>query len=144
MVIGVIGRVSVIEVEHLAKSYGPITALVDVSFAVEQGEIFGILGPNGAGKTTTVECIQGLRAPDAGRIRVLGLDPERRKRQLRRRVGAQLQESALPDRITVREALDLFSSLSGGDADWRSRANCSSRCGCCRGPAPLPASWGQG
>lgn len=114
----------VIEVEHLARSYGPSSAVRDVSLAVEQGEIFGVLGPNGAGRTTTVECLQGLRAPDAGRLRVLGLDPQRQRGERRRRVGSQLQESALPDRMRVWEALDLFSSLaSGGGAEWRSIAS---------------------
>jgi ABC-2 type transport system ATP-binding protein len=82
-----------------------------VSFSVEEGEIFGILGPNGAGKTTTVEAIAGLRAPDSGEIRVLGLDPRRDRDQLRALVGVQLQESELPDRLTVREALSLFASF---------------------------------
>ena len=66
---------TILEVEHLAKSYGDFVAVEDVSFAVEEGEIFGILGPNGAGKTTTVECLQGLRKSDGGQARVLGLDP---------------------------------------------------------------------
>jgi ABC-2 type transport system ATP-binding protein len=108
-----------VEVEHLTKRYGDTVAIEDVSFAVAPGEIFGILGPNGAGKTTTVECLQGLRQPDGGRIRVLGLDPARQTSQLRRRIGSQLQESALPDRIKVWEALDLFSSLAPNGKDWR-------------------------
>jgi ABC-2 type transport system ATP-binding protein len=109
----------VIEVEHLWKRYGSTVAVEDVSFEVQQGEIFGIIGRNGAGKTTTVECLEGLRSPDAGRIRVLGLDPQRNSRELRRRIGCQLQESALPDRIRVREALDLFASVVPGGADPR-------------------------
>ncbi len=111
-----------IEVEHLAKRYGEHVAVRDVSLAVAPGEIFGILGPNGAGKTTTVECLQGLRAPDAGRVRVLGLDPAAETGAVRRRIGSQLQESALPDRMRVWEALDLFASLSatrGPGSDWR-------------------------
>jgi ABC-2 type transport system ATP-binding protein len=107
----------VIEVEHLGKRYGSTVAVEDVSFEVQEGEIFGIIGPNGAGKTTTVECLEGLRSPDAGRVRVLGLDPQRNPRELRRRIGCQLQESALPDRIRVREALDLFASVVPGGAD---------------------------
>ena len=83
------------------------------------GEIFGLLGPNGAGKTTTVECVQGLRTHDAGTVRVLGLDPHTDAAALRSQVGAQLQESALPARIRVAEALDLFSSLQPGGPDWR-------------------------
>ncbi|HEY9376042.1 MAG TPA: ABC transporter ATP-binding protein, partial [Jiangellaceae bacterium] len=84
---------------------------------VTRGEIFGLLGPNGAGKTTTVECLQGLRRPEGGRLRVLDLDPQTQSAELRGRVGGQLQESALPDRMKVWEALDLFSSLSPSGAD---------------------------
>ena len=109
---------SVIEVRHLAKLYGSYVAVEDISLSVEQGEIFGILGPNGAGKTTTVECLQGLRKADKGELRVLGLDPTRQAGELRRRIGSQLQESALPDRIKVWEALDLFSSLIPGGPPW--------------------------
>jgi ABC-2 type transport system ATP-binding protein len=81
---------------------------------VAEGEIFGLLGLNGAGKTTVVECIQGLRRPDSGRVTVLGLDPQSDTRELRKLIGSQLQESALPDRIKVWEALDLFSSFGSG------------------------------
>jgi ABC-2 type transport system ATP-binding protein len=109
----------VIEVNNLRKSYGGRVAVQDVSFEVRQGEIFGLLGRNGAGKTTTVECLQGLRRSDGGRIRVLGLDPHRHTQQLRRRIGSQLQEAALPDRLRVWEALDLFASLAPGGSDWR-------------------------
>jgi ABC-2 type transport system ATP-binding protein len=109
----------VIEVEGLTKSYGATSAVEGVSFQVGEGEIFGILGPNGAGKTTTVEILQGLRSPDGGLVRVLGLDPARQTHQLRRRIGSQLQESALPDRIKVWEALDLFASVTPGAADWQ-------------------------
>lgn len=93
---------------HLSKRYGSLVAVDDVSFEVEVGEIFGIVGPNGAGKTTIVECLQGLRRPDGGDLSVLDLDPHAEPRALRRRIGSQLQESALPDRIKVWEALDLF------------------------------------
>ncbi|MBM3155910.1 MAG: ABC transporter ATP-binding protein [Chloroflexi bacterium] len=110
---------TVIKVENLRKTYGATVAVDDISFAVNKGEIFGILGPNGAGKTTTVECLQALRRPDSGRIRVLGLDPRTEAQALRRRIGSQLQESALPDRIKVWEALDLFASLSPGESDWQ-------------------------
>ncbi len=109
----------VITVGHLRKTYGDTPAVDDVSFTVEAGEIFGILGPNGAGKTTTVECLQGLRHADAGQLDVLGLDPRRQTAQLRRRIGAQLQDSALPERIKVWEALDFFSSVGRGGGDWR-------------------------
>lgn len=107
----------VIEVAGLRKTYGPVVAVDDVSFAVAEGEIFGILGANGAGKTTAVECIQGLRRPDAGRIRVLGVDATNR-RHLAALVGSQLQSSALPDRLQVREAIELFAApgaISTGD-----------------------------
>jgi ABC-2 type transport system ATP-binding protein len=109
----------VIEVKQLKKAYGSLVAVKDVSFEVAEGEIFGLLGPNGAGKTTTVECLQGLRSPDGGQIRVLGLDPQADKQALRRLIGSQLQESALPDRIQVWEALDLFGSFTEGSLDWR-------------------------
>ena len=103
---------SILSVHELRKTYRDLVAVADVSFEVEEGEIFGILGPNGAGKTTTVECIQGLRSFSEGTVSVLGLDPRRHAVELRRRIGSQLQESALPDRIKVWEALDLFGSLS--------------------------------
>src|SRR3954447_6808648 len=104
---------SIVEIEHLAKSYGDVTAVADVSLRVEEGEIFGILGPNGAGKSTTVEILAGLRSPDAGRLRVLGLDPPRDGEPLRPQVGVQLQESALPDKLRVGEALGLYASFYG-------------------------------
>jgi ABC-2 type transport system ATP-binding protein len=109
----------VIEVDNLRKRYGDRVAVEDVSFSVERGEIFGIVGPNGAGKTTTVECVEGLRTPDGGSISVLGLDPRRDGAELRHRVGAQLQESALPDRMRVGEALDLYASFYPRPADHR-------------------------
>jgi ABC-2 type transport system ATP-binding protein len=103
-----------ITVDGLAKSYGDFDAVKGVSFTVEDGEILGILGANGAGKTTTIECIQGLRPMDGGSITVLGLDPQNEVRLLRDRIGSQLQDSALPDRIKVWEALDLFASADSG------------------------------
>ena len=107
----------VIEVDDLVKEYGSHRAVDGVSFTVEQGEIFGILGPNGAGKTVTVECVEGLRTPDSGRISVLGLDPVRDGRELKQLLGAQLQESSLPDRMRVEEALDLYGSFYRDPAD---------------------------
>lgn len=98
----------VVEVNGLLKTYGPHRAVDEVSFSVQRGEIFGILGSNGAGKTTAVECAQGLRRPDAGSVRVLGRDPISEGQALRGRIGSQLQESQLPDRLKVREALRLF------------------------------------
>jgi ABC-2 type transport system ATP-binding protein len=110
---------SIIYVQNLRKTYGKTVAVDDISFEVDEGEIFGLLGPNGAGKTTTVECLQALRRPDSGHIRVLGLDPLTQAQALRRHVGSQLQESALPDRIKVWEALDLFASVAPEPLDWR-------------------------
>ncbi|MEH1124279.1 ABC transporter ATP-binding protein [Micromonospora sp. CPCC 206061] len=110
---------AIIAVENLHKRYGDKVAVDDVSFAVEEGEIFGILGPNGAGKTTTVESVTGLRRPDRGSITVLGLDPRRDRAELRQRVGVQLQQSRLQDKITVAEALSLYSSYYRRPADWR-------------------------
>jgi ABC-2 type transport system ATP-binding protein len=109
----------VISIHNLRKTYGKLVAVDDVSFEVARGEIFGLLGPNGAGKTTTVECLQALRQPDSGTMNVLGLDPRTQAHELRRRIGSQLQESALPDRLKVWEALDLFASLAPVPVDWR-------------------------
>jgi ABC-2 type transport system ATP-binding protein len=110
---------AVIEVRGLRKEYGRTVAVADVSFEVESGEIFGLLGPNGSGKTTTVECLQGLRRADAGRLRVFGLDPATDAMKLRRLIGSQLQDSALPDRLRVGEALELFAAISPGGPPWR-------------------------
>ncbi|WP_432827722.1 ABC transporter ATP-binding protein [Dactylosporangium sp. CA-092794] len=109
---------NVITVTELRKRYGGRNVVDGVSFTVGEGEIFGILGPNGAGKTTTVECIAGLRRPDGGAISVLGLDPRRDRAELRHRLGMQLQESHLPDRLTVAEALELYATFYRDPADW--------------------------
>ena len=100
-----------IEVSGLRKCYGRTVAIDAVSFDVHDGEIFGLIGPNGAGKTTTLECTEGVRTPDAGRITVLGLDPARDAYRLQQRVGVQLQEAQLQKRIKVREAVALWASL---------------------------------
>ncbi|MGA4986079.1 ATP-binding cassette domain-containing protein [Streptomyces cellulosae] len=110
---------SVIDLTDLRKAYGGRTAVDGVSFSVNEGEIFGILGPNGAGKTTTVECVEGLRAPDAGRVRVAGLDPVADHAEVTRVLGAQLQQSELQPKLTVREALELYASFHPRPADWR-------------------------
>jgi ABC-2 type transport system ATP-binding protein len=110
---------AVVDVRALHKRYGAKVAVDDISLQVAEGEIFGILGPNGAGKTTTVECIEGLRAPDGGEISVLGLHPRRDRAALRQVLGAQLQDSQLPDRLRVGEALELYSSFYSRPADWR-------------------------
>jgi ABC-2 type transport system ATP-binding protein len=109
---------NVIEVHDIVRQYDGRVAVDGVSFDVEEGEIFAILGPNGAGKTTTVESIAGLRTPDSGTIRVLGLDPRHDRATLRQRVGVQLQESQLPEQLRVREALDLYASFYERPADW--------------------------
>ncbi|MEV4620167.1 ABC transporter ATP-binding protein [Asanoa sp. NPDC049573] len=108
---------AVIEVRQLHKRYGDKVAVEDVSFTVAEGEIFGILGPNGAGKTTTVECVEGLRRADGGTIRVLGLDPVRDRAALTQRLGVQLQDAQLPERLRVGEALDLYRSFYDQPAD---------------------------
>ncbi|WBQ06634.1 ABC transporter ATP-binding protein [Kribbella sp. CA-293567] len=104
-------------VNHLRKAYGPTVAVDNVSLTVRTGEIFGILGPNGAGKTTTVESIAGLRTPDAGTVRVAGLNPAKRRTEITSLVGVQLQAGELPDRIKAREALELYASFYPNPAD---------------------------
>ena len=100
-----------IRVHELRKRYGDVVAVDGVSFEVEPGQVFCLLGPNGAGKTTTIECLEGYREPDSGDIRVLGLNPRTEERQLRKRIGVQLQEASLPARLKVWETLKLFAAL---------------------------------
>jgi ABC-2 type transport system ATP-binding protein len=107
----------VISVQNLVKRYGRFVAVNDVSFSIKKGEIFGIIGPNGAGKTTTVECISGLRVPDSGSIDVFGISPQKERNKIREFVGVQLQESALPPRIKVGEAVNLFASFYSNPLD---------------------------
>ncbi len=107
-----------VTVRGLRKRYGATVAVADVSFDVAGGEIFGLLGPNGSGKTTTVECLQGLRRPDEGTLSVFGFDPRAEPAQVRRVVGSQLQDSALPEQLRVWEALRLFSMISPGGPPW--------------------------
>lgn len=99
---------AVIEVQDLRKSYNGLAAVAGISFNVEAGEIFGLLGPNGAGKTTTLECLEGLRKPDSGTLRVAGIDPVQQPRHLANAIGVQLQSSGMPDSITVGEAMKLL------------------------------------
>ncbi len=108
----------VIEVRNLHKAYDGVPAVEDVSFSVEEGEIFGIIGPNGAGKTTTIESVIGLRKPDGGSVSVLGMDPQSEARRLGNRIGTQLQEAALPERMKVWEALDLYASFYEQTVPW--------------------------
>ena len=119
---------NVIEVHNLQKSYGQTVAVDGVSFSVQKGEIFSIVGPNGAGKTTTIETIIGLREADSGQISVLGLDPQKDARELGNRIGTQLQQAALPDRMKVWEALDLYASFYERTIPWE----------------PLLEQWGLG
>jgi ABC-2 type transport system ATP-binding protein len=109
----------VVQVKKLCKTYGATIAVDEVSFEVREGEIFGMVGPNGAGKTTTIECLEGLRKPDRGTVRVLGVDPQRESQTLREHTGMQLQQSNLPDHMKVWEALDLYSSFYPKAADWK-------------------------
>ena len=109
----------VIEVTGLTKRYGGQAVVDGISFHVDRGEIFGILGPNGAGKTTAVECMEGLRQRDAGEVRILGLDPRTDGHRLHQRIGVQLQETRLQDKLKVREALELYASFYPHPADWR-------------------------
>jgi len=110
---------TIVKVDGLRKTYGKTAAVDGVSFDVSEGEIFGMVGPNGAGKTTTIECLEGLRKPDQGTVRVLGLDPLSDNQSLRLQTGMQLQESNLPDRMKVWEALDLYASFYPTAVDWK-------------------------
>ncbi|HEU0103835.1 MAG TPA: ABC transporter ATP-binding protein [Mycobacteriales bacterium] len=103
----------VVTVRGLRKAYGGRVVVDDLDLDVGAGEVVGLIGANGAGKTTTVECLQGLRQPDAGSVRVLGLDPLRDATALRPLVGVQLQDSALPERLRVGEAVELFARRRG-------------------------------
>jgi len=107
-----------VEVTEIRKQYSQVRAVDGVSFTIDESEIFGVVGPNGAGKTTTIECLEGLRRLDAGEVRVLGLDPQRDGQELRERIGVQLQESALPSRLRVWEALELFAAFYRRSIDW--------------------------
>jgi ABC-2 type transport system ATP-binding protein len=102
---------TVIEVVGLRKTYGNVIAVDDVSFEVHEGEIFGMVGPNGAGKTTTIECVEGLRQPDVGKIHMFGKNPFEARTVVAERIGIQLQEAAIPARMRVGEAMSLFSSF---------------------------------
>jgi len=109
----------VIEVENLVKKYDGVTAVDNASFEVYEGEIFGMVGPNGAGKTTTIECVEGLREKDSGTIRVFSQDISKANQSLKIKIGIQLQESSLPDKIKVREAMEMFSSFYPQTIDWK-------------------------
>jgi ABC-2 type transport system ATP-binding protein len=104
---------AIVSVRGFTKVYGKTVAVNDISFEVRQGEIFALLGPNGSGKTSTLETLEGIRHPDAGTLRIQGIDPARQPRRLRNVIGVQLQTSALPPAMTVEEALRFFSSYHG-------------------------------
>jgi ABC-2 type transport system ATP-binding protein len=108
---------SIITVSHLCKRYGAVAAVDDVTFSINEGEIFGIIGPNGAGKTTMVECISGLRVPDSGSVTIFDLSPKDDRAKLRKFIGVQLQEGSLPPRIKVLEAVNLFASFYSNPLD---------------------------
>ncbi len=106
-----------VEIDHLRKTYGSLVAVDDVSFSVVEGEIFGILGPNGAGKTTTVECAVGLRSPDSGTIRLMGIDPQTDRARVHEITGVQLQSGAFPAKLRVGEIIDMYRSFYSRPAD---------------------------
>src|ERR1700728_3584546 len=108
-------KTQVVTVRGLRKAYRSRVVVDGLDLDVPAGEIVGLIGANGAGKTTTVECIQGLRRPDAGTLRVLGYDPVTQAGELRPLIGSQLQDSALPDRLRVAEAVELFSTARAHD-----------------------------
>ncbi len=110
----------IIAVEGLFKSYGAVEAVRGLSFSVQEGEVFGLLGPNGAGKTTTVEILEGMRTPDRGTARVCGLDPEKAGSVFKQKIGAVLQSTSLPDKLRVKEAIELFANF------YTNRANTDS------------------
>lgn len=104
---------TVVRVRNLMKSYGETRAVNGLDLTIKKGEVFGIVGPNGAGKTTTIDCLAGMRIPDSGTVEILGLDPQKNSAELKRRTGLQQQESELPDRLKVGEAIELFKNLFG-------------------------------
>ena len=115
--VSVAGEAPAVQVAHLRKTYGSLVAVDDVSFSVAEGEIFGILGPNGAGKTTTVECAIGLRSPDSGTIRLMGIDPQADKARIHQATGVQLQSGAFPAKLRVGEIIDMYQSFYRHPAD---------------------------
>lgn len=113
---------AIVEVKDFTKTYGRFTAVDRANFKIQEGEILALLGPNGAGKTSSLECIEGVRRPDGGAIRVFGFDPAHESRRLSRRVGIQLQAQGLPGSMTAREALSFFARYRGMAANYRPAA----------------------
>lgn len=110
---------NVVSCAAVSRNFGSFTALEDVSFEVREGEVFGVVGPNGAGKTTLLNCLEGLDRPSSGRVEVLGFDPVRDQHSLVQQIGVQLQSAALPPRLTVQDALELYSALYERPRPWR-------------------------
>src|SRR5512140_3481297 len=104
---------TVLSVKDFSKTYAGFAAVDGISLALQRGEIFGLLGPNGAGKTTTLECLEGIRRPDGGKLRILDVDPARESRKLTNLIGVQLQTSSLPPNMQVGEAMKFFSAYHG-------------------------------
>src|SRR5271170_3717508 len=106
-----------ISVQGLKKSYGDVHAVKGIDFEIQPGEVFGLLGPNGAGKTTTVEILEGLRPRSGGEVSVLGFDPDKQRQKLKDRIGVCLQATNLPEKIRVREAMQVFASFYSRHVD---------------------------
>ena len=122
---------TIVQVENLNLSYKNIHAVQNVSFSVKPGEVLAIIGHNGSGKTSTVECIEGLRKPDAGSIRVFGIDPWKNRREVYSKIGVQLQETNYSARIRVEEQCELFAGFYERPADWKlllSQLNLADKC----------------
>lgn len=110
---------NVVSCAAVSRNFGSFTALEDVSFEVREGEVFGVVGPNGAGKTTLLNCLEGLDRPSSGHVEVLGFDPVRDQHSLAQQIGVQLQSAALPPRLTVQDALELYSAFYERPRPWR-------------------------
>lgn len=110
---------NVVSCAAVSRNFGSFTALEDVSFKVREGEIFGVVGPNGAGKTTLLNCLEGLDRPSSGHVEVLGCDPIKDQHSLAQQIGVQLQSAALPPRLTVQDALELYSAFYERPRPWR-------------------------
>ena len=110
---------NVVSCAAVSRNFGSFAALEDVSFKVREGEIFGVVGPNGAGKTTLLNCLEGLDRPSSGHVEVLGCDPIKDQHSLAQQIGVQLQSAALPPRLTVQDALELYSAFYERPRPWR-------------------------